>query len=529
LRKWLQAIAIFTLLWQDMTGDSAVPRSLLTFGICVPLAIFLGYLMADPLRFNALFFLALTVMALLIPLVLTHHYLALILAWNASLIAFFLPGQPPIGTVMALASLGIFMLNRSMRKHTTAIDVPQLKWSLLFILVVVLVTARFTGGMSARALGGETWGGKRYLGLLGAIAGYFALTSQPFPPNRRLLYAGLFFLSGTTAVVSDLIYIAGPSFYFLYLVFPSQLASMQATTQDVLVRFSGFTWASLMAIFFLLIRFGIRGTLDLTKPWRLLAFIGMLAFGALGGFRSAIIIIALVLVYLFLFEGLLVTKYFLILVVSSLLLGVFTVSYANRLPMAVQRSLSFLPLDVDQVAKQDAMSTLDWRLQMWKVLMPEVPRYFWLGKGFAFSGTDYTLMQEAMRRGLYSSYEATLISGDYHNGILTIIIPFGIFGLLGFFWFCLASIQVLTANYRYGEPAFQTANTFLLAYFVARLTFYLFLYGQFDLDLSLFTGVVGVSVALNGGVKQPRPRPALATIQSQPEFADSSLQASGTS
>jgi hypothetical protein len=512
-----------------MTGDSAIPRSLLTFGICVPLAIFLGYLMADPLQFNAMFFLALTVTALMIPIALTHHYLALILTWNASMIAFFLPGQPPVGTVMAVVSLGFFLLNRSMRKHTTAIDVPQLKWSLLFILAVILITAKFTGGMSGRALGGETWGGKRYLGLLGGIAGYFALTSQPFPAKRRHLYAFLFFLSGTTAVVSDLVYLAGPDFYLFYLIFPSQLASMQATSQDVLVRFSGFTWASLMAIFFMLIRYGIRGILDFARPWRALIFVSLLAFGALGGFRSAIIIIALVLIFLFIFEGLVVTKFFPILLMFALLVSVFAVSFANRLPTSIQRSLSFLPLDVDPVAKQDALSTLDWRLQMWRTLIPEVPQYLLLGKGFAFSGTDYTLMQEAIRRGLYTSFEATLISGDYHNGILTIIIPFGIFGMLGFCWFCMAALHVLVCNYRYGDPADQTINTFLLSYFVGRLTFYLVFYGQFDLDLSLFTGIVGVSVAFNGGVKHARAIPVLTPVKSEMGFAGSSLQPSGTS
>lgn len=512
-----------------MTGDSVLPRSLLTFGICVPLAIFLGYLLADPLQFNTMFFLALTVMVLMIPVALMHHYLFLVMTWNASMIAFFLPGQPLVGTVMAFTSLGIFMLNRSMRKQTTAIDVPQLKWSLLFILAVVLITAKFTGGMSGRALGGETWGGKRYLALLGAIAGYFALTSQPLPAKHRHLYVWLFFLSGITAVVSDLIYIAGPGLYGLYLIFPSQLASMQATSQDLLVRFSGFTWASLMAIFYLLVRYGIRGILDFTRPWRMVVFVALLAFGALGGFRSAIIIISLVLVYLFLFEGLLVTRYFPLLLVLGLLVGIFTISFANRLPMSIQRSLSFLPLDVDSVAKQDALSTLDWRLQMWRVLLPEVPRYFWLGKGFAFSGTDYTLMQEAQRRGLYSSFESTLISGDYHNGILTIIIPFGIFGLLGFAWFCLAAIHVLVANYRFGDPAYKTVNTFLLAYFFGRLTFYVVFYGQFDLDMSLFTGIVGVSVALNEGVKRPSPRLVFTPKPSEVEYAGSALQPSATS
>jgi hypothetical protein len=510
-----------------MLNDFALPRTLLTFGICIPLAIFLGYLLADPLQFSTLFFLALTMLALMVPLALTRHYFMLIVSWNASVILFFLPGQPPLGTVMALLSLGIFMLNRSMRRQSTAIDVPYVKWPLLFILLVVLVTAKLTGGMSGQALGGETWGGKRYLGLLGAIAGYFALTSQPFPEKHRRLYTWLFFLSGTTAAVSDLVYIAGPNLYWLYLIFPSQLASLQASSQESLVRFSGFTWTALMAIFYMLARYGIQGVLDFGKPWRIVTMIALLAFGALGGFRSTIIIVALVFVFLFVFEGLVVTRYFPVLLLVLLLVGFFVVSFANRMPMPFQRSISFLPLDVDPVAKQDALGTLDWRLQMWRALLPEVPKYFWLGKGFAFSGTDYTLMQESIRRGLYTSYEATLVCGDYHNGILTIIIPFGIFGLVGFFWFCWGATRVLIANYRYGDPAYQTINTFLIAYFLARLTFYLVFYGQFNLDLSLFTGIVGLSIALNAGVRKAPARIELAFTRPEPAMAGRALQPTG--
>jgi hypothetical protein len=104
-----------------------------------------------------------------------------------------------------------------------------------------------------------------------------------------------------------------------------------------------------------------------------------------------------------------------------------------------------------------------------------------------------SLTQEAMRQGYYNSYEDTLISGNYRHGILTLIIPFGIFGFLSFLWFCVAALGALYRNYRYGEEPLRLINTFLLAYFCARLVFYITLYGQFDLDLVLFTGTVGLS------------------------------------
>jgi hypothetical protein len=155
---------------------------------------------------------------------------------------------------------------------------------------------------------------------------------------------------------------------------------------------------------------------------------------------------------------------------------------------------------------------------MWQVVVPQIPQYLLLGKGFAFDGTDYYLTQQAAKRGVLSSYEGTLISGNYHQGILTLLIPFGIWGLLAFACFCAGAIRVLFLNYRYGPDDLNRLNTFLLAYFVGRLIFYVVFYGQFDLDLFLFVGVVALSIAINRGVAQrPRLEDEEAKDESAPE------------
>src|SRR5437879_3225317 len=113
------------------------------------------------------------------------------------------------------------------------------------------------------------------------------------------------------------------------------------------------------------------------------------------------------------------------------------------MPLAFQRSLSFLPIKVDNLARSDAIGTLDWRFSIWKAVLPEVPKYFLLGKGYSYSGVDSYLTAEAMRRGLYTPYESTLIDGNYHNGFLTLAIPFSILGVLVFLWFCWSALRVL--------------------------------------------------------------------------------------
>src|SRR5713226_9167687 len=150
-------------------------------------------------------------------------------------------------------------------------------------------------------------------------------------------------------------------------------------------------------------------------------------------------------------------------VLAGILSGAFLTPFVTKLPLSVQRSLSMLPLEIDPAARADADASSQWRLEMWKVLLPQVRQYFFLGKGYAIDPADLYLTGESMRRGLAKSFEEAIVSGDYHSGVLSILIPFGVFGLMAFLWFLSASLRVLYRNYRYGDPARSKLNTVLLS------------------------------------------------------------------
>ena len=485
-----------------MDRNAEIPRVALAIGLVVPLAVVMGVLLVSPLATPTVALVGLTFMALAFPLWLRWHHTLLVCCWNAAVVAFFIPGQPPVWVLLAALSLGIAVVSRTLRQRSDFLWVRSLAIPLLALVLIVGVTVCIRG-VGSRALGSELWGAKRYMGVFGAILGYFALTSSAIPPARARWLAGLFFLSGVTAIFSDLAFAGGPAFYFLFLLFPTDVAFNQAMSADTLQRYTGMAWMAQAGYWFMLLQYGIRGVLDLRRPWRLGIFVGLFGLGLFGGFRSSIILFGLLFLTQFWFERLLRTKLFVFVSLGALLLGAGVVGFAERLPMSVQRSLSFLPIQVHPTARQDAQGTLDWRLQMWRVVLPDVPQYLWLGKGYTFSGTDFLLMKESIRRGMFTAYEDTLVSGNYHNGLLTLIIPFGLPGTVAFVVFLCASWRVLRRNYLYGSPELQRVNTFLIAYFTARLIFYTFFYGQFDIDLMIFTGVVGLSVSLNGGVCTP--------------------------
>ncbi|MEI2825055.1 MAG: hypothetical protein V9F04_00635, partial [Dermatophilaceae bacterium] len=93
---------------------------------------------------------------------------------------------------------------------------------------------------------------------------------------------------------------------------------------------------------------------------------------------------------------------------------------------------------------------------------------------------------------------------------LSLIIPLGLFGLISFLWFLAAAFRVLRYNYRYGDAEYRRINTFLLAYFTVRVLFFFVIFGSFHTELTIFTGLIGLSISLNGGMCRPAPAHALA-------------------
>jgi hypothetical protein len=138
---------------------------------------------------------------------------------------------------------------------------------------------------------------------------------------------------------------------------------------------------------------------------------------------------------------------------------------------------------------------------MWKDVLPQVPQYLILGKGYGFSGREMAFIQ-ATRRG-DSGMEGAELAGDYHSGPLSLIIPFGVFGVIGFVWFLAAGFRVLYHNYQFGDPDCRHLNAFLLAYFCIKVVFFFVIFGGFASEMMEFTGLVGLSVSLNGGVAKP--------------------------
>jgi hypothetical protein len=354
-------------------------------------------------------------------------------------------------------------------------------------------------------MGSDTYGGKGYFFIGVATIGYFALTSTRIPLNRAYPYVAMFFLSGLTSLISNLVYFV-PSLWFLYDLFPPAFASDQAradiTLDTHLIRLAGVVPASQAIEAFMLARYGLRGVFDVTRPWRMVFFLFVFCVSLYGGYRSTLVLFGFVFVALFFIEGLWRTRFAVMLAALALIGGTLTIAYASRMPFPVQRTLSFLPfVEVDPIVRGSADSSSEWRINMWKVVLPEIPHYLLKGKGYALSGRELEMIQDPAF--MTRAAEGAIFAGDFHNGPLSLVIPFGVYGLVAFLWLAVASIRFLANNYHYGHPSLRRANGLLLALFIGKLAFFLFIFGAIQTDLAYFTGILGFGVALNHGEARP--------------------------
>jgi hypothetical protein len=507
--------------------NTALLRTLVVYAIILPLAVFLGWMAVDLADWNRTSFavFALIGFVLLLPLILKWYYPVMVMSWNTAVTLFFLPGKPALWMLMAAITFGMAIIHRIIQKRPVFLSAPSITLSLLAIGAVTLITAKLRGGFGLSALGASSVGGKGYYFILAAIVGYFAFVSQTIPREHAKQYAGLFFLAAAiTSAGSTLIYMAGPAFYFLFLIFPAGYAAVQAMSDNPgsITRAAGLGVAANAAGCYFLMRYGIRGILQ--KWWRVLLLLGLLAAGTMSGYRSHILMLGTIAVVLFVTEGLLRSPIFPALVLAGILGFLMLMPFTTHLPKSIQRTLSFLPIEVDSRVRMDAQSSLDWRFEMWRAVVPDLPKYIWLGKGFAQSPTEIYLTQEAVRRGRAPGYQGAILSGDFHSGPLSIYVPFGSIGVLTFLIFVFASIRGLYLNMRHGDEELRVINRFLFAYFTGHVIFFIFAFGAFSYQLCSFTGTIGLSIALNGGicrrtVTAPRPvrfRGNLALRPSQP-------------
>jgi hypothetical protein len=475
-------------------------RPLLAYALVGVAALVVGYCLTSPLDLTSFVSLLAVVFLLLTPLLLRWHHAVLIFAWNASIVVFFLPGTPSFWMLAALISLVCAAGRNLLVGRIPYSPARRLSMALVLLGLVVVGVGVLRGGIGMASLGSGAYGGKKYFTVLFAILGFFALAATPVPRRDALFFASLFVLSGMTAVLGHLVYAMGEHFYFFYLLFPTDLAAAQVVaeyTRADMVRLTGVSMSFLAIVEFMILRYGLEGIFNLRHPLRFLLFTGSSVLMLFSGFRSYLILLMVLFAVQFCLERLFSFRALLAGLGGAVVIGALLAGFSTHLPKVVQRSMSFLPIPIDADVRMDAAGSTEWRIRMWHALLPDLPRYVLLGKGYAIDPGELAMSDYSMRRGFSESSTRAALAGDFHNGPLSVFIPLGGPGLLVFLFFIVAALRMLYRHYRHGDPDLKLVNTFLLSVFITQLIMFTFVFGALDAQLFFFTGVAGLSVALN--------------------------------
>src|SRR5215472_5525901 len=198
-----------------MTANTNLLRSIVTYSVILPLALWVGYELAQPLDRVSLLSFVLILGVIASPLLLKWQRPLLVLSWNLGAVVFFLPGRPDLWLVLAFVSLAISIVQKTLVHEFRFIHAPSIVAPLLFIAIVVFVTAKGTGGFGLQSLGSSTVGGRRYWAIFGGIAGFLAMLGHRIPPHKAALYVGLFFLGAIATLVGNVVSNFVPQLYYI--------------------------------------------------------------------------------------------------------------------------------------------------------------------------------------------------------------------------------------------------------------------------------------------------------------------------
>ena len=367
----------------------------------------------------------------------------------------------------------------------------------LIALAAVILVTMTVRGVGFQALGGDMIGGASYIRVYVPLALVFLIRGVPLNTFQwRVALIGMCAASVLPLAV-DLLLANGVGWGVLENLVTVAPPQDDFITWNLIPRLFG---ASNFSMYFCV---GLCLVIPLIRI-KTLFWIGVgiaLILGGLSSHRLAIINILLFLLTLSIVRGRTRGRTPMIWGGAIVILGAIFLS-ASRLPLAMQRSLSWVPgIHISDRAAISAAETISWRVMVWQESLREVPSYWLIGKGYAFRQMD----------GLFSfsdNYQWAIVSNLYHNGPLSMLIGLGVAGLVCGIGFLGAMIRrhYVVAHSRWPDSALQHFHRCIFALFVTQATVFLFLYG--DVQVS-FPAVLFSAALLEGLVVSGKPEPLL--------------------
>ncbi len=342
------------------------------------------------------------------------------------------PGLPStlyIYHLLVLLAIGIHIINVCITKRKNKQN-PTVRFlsGLLILNVAIIILFR---GAGLRILGDENWGGMRYVETLLPLGLIFLTPQFRFTADEWKKIFVFFVIFSGLPLASEAVFLlsGGRVYQQFYLVNFNMSTLSSITSQEMGHEMVRFQSANKIGPILLVLSSGFFIFRKLNFYSLGMYVLGFMLIG-LSGHRSGMIDMALITFV----TGLIYFQkkkvfYFIFLSIISLFGLLLVYHYAAHLPLTFQRMFLILPnIEVAQEARLDATISMEWRLDLWKEALREIhnnPGYLLLGKGLTYSSTEYNAL-----KFFDFSYWWAILTSNYHQGILSLLIVTGIPGFI---------------------------------------------------------------------------------------------------
>ncbi len=372
---------------------------------------------------------------------------------------------------VALSAVPLALFSKWMSGRRRALN--RVHWWLLLLIGVMFVVMAVRG-FGIRALGSTTIGGFAYIEILIVAAMVFLFKDTSMPVRRwRWALLGMCFMTALP-YLAQLITLSGllPIGDLAEGLWGLDLGRKAGN----IVRYRQGGVFGLFLFLAILLVTPIRRFTGGKLLKLLLGFtVSLLIAGSSGG-RGAVILLIMLAGWTAILHERVRPRHILISALAGVLVLVAMTALINYLPLAIQRSLAWIPfVEISSAAEQAASATSNWRLYIWGMAITyELPEYWLIGKGLAF------LPNESVGFAISDYYEWAIRTRNYHNGPLSILIVFGAPGLFAFLGFIYASFRRHYRITRKNWESFYLSHfhKVLLSFFITRVLFFLFIFGD---------------------------------------------------
>jgi hypothetical protein len=393
-----------------------------------------------------------------------------------------LPGLPGslylFHLLLLFAFLTSVMSKTLLKSNDGRLSLAQ-KAALVYIVnILVIMIFRGTG---LRIFGGDQWGGMRYIETLSPFLLLFIKLPFVYTQKEWKWLMILFMGFSSLPLLSEMVFlVSGGRIYHLYYfikfnmsTFYSYLAEMRGS--DVVRLQTATRIASLFVIFSL-----VTYRMKRKRILFLFTYLTGVVLVGVSGHRSVLIDLIVMSYVIFLISHWSQRWLYLLgsVVALSVLLALVYI-FASDLPPNFQRTISFLPgISIGESARLDAVITIDWRLNLWREGLNEIrynPSYLVLGKGLTYSSSEFVALEF-----FDFSYWWAVLTSNYHQGALSLLIITGIPGLLsimGFFVFTSLEAILDLKKIRY-VGFLSDMYLVLTVYFLLLTVKYFLIYGN---------------------------------------------------